>query len=316
MSNARQLLSEALATLDSASTLEHFEVNEALEPIGKVAKEARETVEELQFEFIGVYLDLYDEPNVWGTFYGPTFSSFDEDGNRFDTPRLESITPECIAYWIARMNSAQHSALRARYADMVWDLSHKATGTKPPIAAARIAIDGFTAALNAYPKMSSHSWGDIRKRIIDLALSIGDEERLRKAVAANVNYAKGKVEQDESEHRHRSLFAILRSIPPKRRPQAEFQTVLNDLRARLNELDRAQADKFAIGDIALHLADYYWSSQQPDEAKAVLRIWGAATERLAAATNMSMQATGWLQEVHEVFQRYEMLEEAQGLVAK
>ena len=35
------------------------------------------------------------------------------------------------------MNTARHPALRARYADMVWDLSQKATGTKPPIDAAR-----------------------------------------------------------------------------------------------------------------------------------------------------------------------------------
>ena len=76
-----------------------------------------------------------------------------------DTPPLESITPECIAYWTARMNAARHPALRARYADMVWDLSQKATGTKPPIDAARIAIDGYSEALTAYPEMSSHSWG-------------------------------------------------------------------------------------------------------------------------------------------------------------
>lgn len=153
-------------------------------------------VSELRFEFIGTYLALYDEPNVWGTYYGPEISSIDKDGNRFDTPPLKSITPECIAYWTTRMNSAKHPALRARYADMVWDLSHKATGTKPPIDAARIAIDGYAEAMTAYPEMSSHSWGDIQKRIIDLALSINDEDRLRKAVAANVAYANAGLAED------------------------------------------------------------------------------------------------------------------------
>ena len=68
MADARQLLAEALAMLDAASTLEHYEVNKALEPAGKAAKEAGEKVDELRFEFIAVYLDLYDAPNVWGTY--------------------------------------------------------------------------------------------------------------------------------------------------------------------------------------------------------------------------------------------------------
>ena len=160
-----------------------------------------------------------------------------KDGNRFDTRPLESITPECIAYWTARMNAAKHPALRARYADMVWDLSHKATGNRPPIEAARIAIDGYAEAMTTNPEMSCDSWGDIPKRIIDLALSINDEECLRKAVAANVAYANAEVEKDEGELRHRSLFAILRSILPKRRPQAEFQTVIDDFRSRVQKLD-------------------------------------------------------------------------------
>lgn len=316
MADARQLFADALAHLDAPSSLEHYDVSKALEPAGAAAKESGETIDELRFEFIAVYLALYDEPNVWGTYYGPEMSSIDKDGNRFDTPPLESITPECTAYWSARMNAAKHPALRARYADMVWDLSHKATGNRPPIEAARIAIDGFAEALTTYPEMSSHSWGDIQKRIIDLALSINDENRLGKAVAANVAYANAEVEKDESEFRHRSLFAILRSIPPKRRPQAEFQAVLKDFRTRLNELDAARADKFTIGDIALPLADYYWSSQQQDEAKAVIRIWGAAVERLATEATMSMLSSAWLSELHQVYQRYEMHEEARDLVAK
>lgn len=324
------LLDSALAKLEAPTKLEHYEVSTALEPVAKAAKEAGETIDELRFEFIATRLTIYDEPNGRGTYFGQIFG---------DPKQLDSVTEDCIAYWSTRMNTSRHPALRARYADLVWDLSEKATGTRPPIDAARIAIDGYAEALTTYPEMSSHSWGDFRKRLVDLALSINDEARLRRAVAANVAYANAGVAEDaviagaifspksgaetnenvagnESEFRLMSLFSILRSIPPKRRPQADFQTVLSQFRTRLNELDAAQKDKFTIGDIALPLADYYWSSQQPNEAKAVLRIWGAAAERLAAATNMSMQASGWLQEVHEVYQRYEMHEEARNLVAK
>jgi len=78
-------------------------------------------------------------------------STIDKGGNRFNTQPLESITPKCIAYWTARMSEAKHPALRARYADMVWDLSHKATGNRLPIEAARIAIERYTEAMTTHP---------------------------------------------------------------------------------------------------------------------------------------------------------------------
>jgi hypothetical protein len=243
-------------------------------------------------------------------------STLSKDGERFDRPPLESITPQCIAYWTARMNAARHPAVRARYADMVWDLSVKTTGSKPSVDAARFAVDGYAEALTMYPQMSSHSWGDIGKRIVDVALSIKDDKRLRKAVTAIVAYANAEVDKDESEFRKKSLFAVLSSIPPKRRPQTEFEIVLKEFHSRLNELDAARADKFAIGDIALPLADYYWSSRQPEDAKAVVRIWSAAVERLANETTVAMLSSGWLSELHQVYQQYEMHEEARDLVAK
>jgi len=316
MANARQLLADALASLDVASALEHYEVTKALDPAGKAAKESGAAVNELRFEFIGTYLALFDEPNVWDTYYGPEMSREDKDGNRFDKPPLESITFECIAYWTTRMNAAKHPALRARYADLVWDLSHKATGKKPPIEAARIAIDGYAEAMMTHPEMSFDSWGDIQKRIIDLALSINDEEYLRKAVAANVASANAEVEKDEGEFRLQSLFAILKSIPPKRRPQAEFQTVIDDFRSRVEKLDAEQSDQFSMDRYALPLADFYWTSQQQKEAKKVMRMYGAAVERMAAKTTMATLSVGWLKQLYELYLRFEMNDDAKQVLMR
>jgi hypothetical protein len=328
MADARQLLAEALATLDTTSVLDHYEVNKAIEPAGKAAKESGEQVDELRFEFIAVYLALYDQPNVWGTYYGPEMS----------TPPLESITPECIAYWTARMNVARHPLLRARYADMVWDLSEKAIGTKPPIDAARIAIDGYSEALTKYPEMPLYGWGDIRKRIIYLALSTNDQELLRTAVKANVAYANAGVTEDallknaifhpksegegehtdgadnEGEERLLSLFEIMKSIPPKHRPEDEFQTIIDVLRSRLEKLNVAETDQFSVERFALPLADYYKSSHQPDEAKTVLRMYGAAVERMAAKTTMAALAVGWLKDLYDLYLRYQMGNEAKHIM--
>jgi len=310
MSEVRKMLDDVLTQLDAARTLEQHEVNSALDPIGRAAKESGETIDELQYEFIAVYLNLYDEQREWGTFYAPQMSVVDDDGNRHDSPPLASITLECIAYWTARMTSAKHPALRARYADLVWDLSQKATGSGPPIEAARIAIDGYAETLTSFPKTSTNSWGHIGKRIIGIALSINDEDRLRKAVAANVAYANAEVDEDEREFRQRSLFTNLKGIPPNRRPQCEFQVVIDDFRTRLETLDAAEADQFSIDRYALPLADHYWSSQQPEEAKAVMRMYGAAVQRMAEKTTMATLAVGWLKQLYELYRRFEMNDEA------
>ncbi len=310
MADIQRLLAETLTKLDSQSTLELYTVENWLEPIINTSKESGETIDELQFELTALYLTLYDEPDVWGTRYGPEISSITADGKRIDTPRLESITQGCIDYWVTRMYSAQHPALRARYADLVWDLSQKATDNKPPIDAAHIAIDGYADALIAYPEMSFDSWGNIQKRIVDLALSINDNDRIQKAVMANVTYAGTEVDEDESEFRRHFLFTILSRIPDKRRPQAEYQAVIADFRNRLDTLNAAEADHFSMDRYALPLAEYYWSSQEPNEAKTVMRMYGAAVERMAQKTTMAILAIGWLNQLEILYRRFEMNEDA------
>lgn len=309
MSEVRKMLDDVLTQLDSAQTLEQHEVSSALDSVGRAAKESGETINELQYEFIAVYLNLYDERREWGTFYAPIMSIVDDDGTRHDSPPLTSITPECIAYWIVRMRSAKHPTLRARYADLVWDLSRKATGNRPIIEAARIAVEGYAETLITLPKTSTHSWGHIGKRSVDIALSINDKERLRTAVAANVAYANAEVDEDERDFRQRSLFTILKDIPPNRRPQCEFQAVIDDFRRRLETLDAAEADQFSIDRYALPLADHYWSSQQPEEAKAVIRVYGAAVQRMADKATMATLAVGWLKQLYDLYRRFEMNDE-------
>ena len=50
-----------------------------------------------------------------------------------------------------------------------------------------------------------------------------------------------------SEFRQQSLFALLKAIPPKCRPQAEFQAAIDEFRARLETLNAAEADHFSVG---------------------------------------------------------------------
>lgn len=312
MDDFTQQLAEVLAQLDAERTLERHQVTSALEPIVKAAREAGIEFEGLEFERIAAELSLYDEPSVWGTCYGPWHTQETQNG-RLDRPSLDQITPAFINYWTSRMREATHPALRGRYGDLVWDLSQTVTGNRPPIDAAHAAIDGYVTAICDDRCDTYDGSGDIQRRAITLAASV-DATRLANAVARLQQYAASPPGPDERDRRQLELFGILVGITGNRRPVNELQALASVLRARLDALDAAEADKFTVEDIAIPLAYYYRSTQQLEEAQDVLHIWGSSVKRLANATNSGMLVSAWLREVHDIYPRFEMHEDARALV--
>jgi hypothetical protein len=82
-----------------------------------------------------------------------------------------------IRYWEKGMAAAKHPLLRARYADLVWDLCKPACGLKPPVEAARTALDSSVAAGALADKKSVRPAADRLQRGPMLALSISDQVR-------------------------------------------------------------------------------------------------------------------------------------------
>ncbi len=312
MEALRQQLANVLAQLDTEQKMEPHQMTSALEPIVVAAKEVGVEIKELEFERVAAELSVDDEPSVWGTHYGPWLTRETSTG-RLDRPSLVEITPDCIAYWTARIRETTHPALRARYGDLVWDLSQLVTGNRPPIDAAHTAIDGYVEAICDGRCETFDGSVDIQKRAIALATMV-DVNRLTNIVPRLQQYAASPPEPEERDRRQLELFGILDSLTGNRRPVNALHSLAADLRERLDELAAAEADKSTIGDLAIPLANYYRSAQQLEQAQAVLRIWGSAVKRLANATNSGMLAAAWLREVHDLYPRFQMHEDAGALV--
>src|SRR5687768_15924350 len=60
--------------------------------------------------------------------FGPAFSYRTKDGTAGEFPPITAVTEGVVAYWAKRADTTSNNALRARYADLVWDLSRPATG--------------------------------------------------------------------------------------------------------------------------------------------------------------------------------------------
>ena len=81
--------------------------------------------------------------NPWETRFGPIITGTLEDDTPYCFPDISEVDQAIIQYWTQRANDAQHPVLKARYADLAWDLAKAATDGRPSIQMARQAIDSY-----------------------------------------------------------------------------------------------------------------------------------------------------------------------------
>ena len=82
-------------------------------------------------EHLGAYMELVAfalasgrrSSNPWKSYFGPIASREDESGNVYYIPDISGITVEVIDHWVRRAEAAHHPVLRARYADLAWEMA-------------------------------------------------------------------------------------------------------------------------------------------------------------------------------------------------
>jgi hypothetical protein len=234
-----------------------------------------------------------DEPSCWKTHFGPAMVFGD-----VRIPDIAWIDPAVIAYWTERMSKAKHPLLRARYADLVWDLSKASCGFKPPIDAARTAIDGYwacgrlAAADNAVPA------SDRLRRGLTLALSIGDQTRAEQTrdamfeLFSRINATWAWV----------TLFDLFEEQQKVRLTDPQRAAVAAGHEAHITEVGgKAEgAEPGPTLHVAARLVRHFRRlNRQPDADRVVLAS-GKAVERRAASANHTV-AHFWLDHVFRFY---------------
>jgi hypothetical protein len=128
---APRTLPEVLESFETG--WEPFEPHDVADAVRKLARDAEAADEAptlgIRAEWLGFTLAedyVHDEGFTWGTYYGPIGVAVDRRGKRFESPSLEKITPDVIAYWVERARASRHPILRMRYADLVWEFGRRA----------------------------------------------------------------------------------------------------------------------------------------------------------------------------------------------
>ncbi len=131
----------------------------------------------------------------WGIYWGPLSSGTLADGSPFHSPNIAEIDADILLHWIYRADDVKHPILRARYADLAWEIGRllmrdpKDRPTCPipavfvdlPFTLVQKAIDGYLDAVDLrFVENEYHTWVFIDRAIV-LAISINDQSRALRA---------------------------------------------------------------------------------------------------------------------------------------
>ena len=256
-----------------------------------------------------------EETSRWGTYYGPKLIWPTGDGATAEDPKLESITTAVLDYWQARADAVQHPRLKARYADLVWDLSHRVAQRRADVRFARMAIDAtLQTALGSHCEFSCDAHCKL-KRALAIALCIDDAPRAGAVRDAAIAYERATATDDELgtwgfafdlliEDQHKTLLTADQERP-----------IIDDLEARLARAAYSEPphlNPFGAESAALRLARHYRRRNLPDDLRRVMNTYVQAWIKIAQQAMPLLGAT-WLEKVHRTLLEFGLKAEAEAM---
>lgn len=250
--------------------------------------------------------------SVWGTTYGPMMSASEADGTPVYAPDIKEADAGTIEYWKRRSLDSKHPILQARYSDLVWDLSRVIVNQKPNVSSARTAIDAYVEASKLSYKNVVQPIHYI-ERALELAISIGDQERTQRVVDAMFDLHKREAKPELAgswPFLFDNLLDNTKLVLTKQQRERIILSLEEILRRSVDRTAPKEFNPWGAQAAAERLAGIYRKSGNKDEVQRVIRTYGMAFEKLAEDASPTL-ALGWLQPVYEAYLNAGMKEDAQ-----
>ncbi|WP_080670396.1 DUF4209 domain-containing protein [Agrobacterium tumefaciens] len=228
----------------------------------------------------------------WHTFFGPMGSSKDKDGNLYYFPDPRDLSAEVVDHWQVRADNVTHPVLRARYADLVWDLSRKAAGRRADARFARLAIDSYFDSVIQGCHADDHDDIEALERALQLSCSIRDEARTASAKGLMIDRFHKEVSDDGW------WLSLYEALTLNRRSGLSFgekeEMVAGLEGLLLRFLAPDSRDPFGASRVANYLISYY-STQENLLRVSEIAIAVSEAYEMLASEGSPLQAMGWLQ---------------------
>lgn len=246
-----------------------------------LAEAGREIPYELEAEIAAFLIHAHDHRDVsaWGGYFGPMSSGSSESGELWEVPPRTMVATETLNYWRGRALVTKHPLMRARYADLVWELTRiLRQGTKAELAMAHAAIDAYCEAVAAglylYPSLAVGR----AERALALAVTIRDNARIARTRGVMLDLEDAIADDDKGGLWGFCFDAFI--ADPKSRVELTDSLkakLISDLEARLARFVARPPSAYhpsGAESAALRLANYYRRMNQIDDAARVLRAYG------------------------------------------
>ncbi len=223
------------------------------------------------------------DASPWGTYFGPQGSGQRQDGTSVYFPDIAGADTETLAHWMARAQNLTQPILKARYADVAWEMAPLISGARRDPEMARIAIDAYLAAPSLSPAPDLYHRIEVASRSLHLAILINDQSRVKAARMALVDLHRQAV---TSRSQWWNTFDTLINNKRASVTDAERDELVASLESLLNEFaDPSDPSKFNPHDaesIVKRLVPIHRRSNKPDEIRRLHTVVGKTFEYFAS----------------------------------
>ena len=303
----RELLEILDAAPETPETFSEYDIQAKIQAMLRTSSESGEPpgpallAESAAFAFVEDYRTYH-----WGSYYGPMFVLPNDQGQMVEFPGIGKLSPQDIEYWGRRAVEARNPCLRVRYADLVWDLTEKVSGTRPDYRMALLAIDATVEV--ASRRLHKHHVSTIKKlrRALHLSLSLNNRERTAAVRDATIAF-EDAVAKDHLPGLWGFSFDILlagRNVPLDPEQTAHIVQTLEDRLERIGKAESPGTSEIAASQAAATRLDRYYQSQsRPMDSRRVLQAHSLLVTRVTP-TLQPLVAHHWLQELfHQLSSR-------------
>jgi lysyl-tRNA synthetase class 1 len=246
----------------------------------------------------------------WGTYFVPQATAVDKEGKEHYFPDITGTPPSVIAHWAMRACTVHHPAIKARYADLTWDMARVMGAHRRDPEMARLAIDAYIASSSEQYRPVFHTRFDAVDRALELAIFLKDPDRIDAARKAFMELHRESMKGKEG-HWWRA-FDRLMEEKRARVTDDERQELVADLEKIVHRHSNPHPEQFdphKTETAAQRLIKYYSRHQQSDHVKRLYAIIAKTSQHFASLSD-PMLASAVLQTTVDAYRNAGLQEES------
>jgi hypothetical protein len=267
---------------------ERFAEYNVCQKLSEARKDIKNPTEEESFwawvEILAFTLQTDQEPNPWSSYFGPMGSMTTSDGRIEYLPDIAHADARVPIHWAERARTLHHPLLKARYADLVWDLGPSiSSSSKRDHKMARIAIDAYLQSIERATRTERIEEFHASIRALDLAMAVNDKERVIAARNMLLALHRKSVSEDDCLW----WFAFNRLALKKNSgvDSVDCAELVRDLESLLSRCadvtNKAGFDPHSAERLAESLVKFYTRTNQTDEIPRIQKLVGDTLSKFA-----------------------------------